>query len=331
MALYSCRAAFLGIALASMASAPATAREFRSSDVQIVDAPTVQAVMRMSALLRQRTGGQHGISVDHGDRDSENFTIAQVRTGALDMARVNLGVFNSRVPSTIVPSLPYLFSSTEHMRRVLDGPIGEQILASLEPEGFIGLCFYDMGARSFYSRKGPIHSVADMKGLAVRVQQSSISAQMIEALGAKPVQIASDQVAAALKAGVVDASENSWPAYVAAGHDRVAKYFSPTEHSMMPGVLVFSKRVWGELSPDEQRALRAAAKDSVSFMRGRLDSYELSARLKAEKSGVEVTEDVDRKSFADVLLPLYPTLLPDPALQALIKRVQAEAEIARVP
>ena len=100
---------------------------------------------------------------------------------------------------------------------------------------------------------------------------------------------------------------------------------------MMPGVLVFSRKVWSELSPDDRRAVRAAARQSVSFMRGKLDSYEVSARLKAEQSGSEVVDTVNRKSFADVLTPLYPKLLPDPALRAMIKQVQADAEIASVP
>jgi tripartite ATP-independent transporter DctP family solute receptor len=331
MALLSYRATFLGLVLASVAIASADARQFRSSDVQPIDSPTVEAVAHMGELLRQRTGGRYGIDVEHGDKDSENFTIAQVRTGTLDMARVNLAVFNSMVPATIVPSLPFLFRSTGHMRRVLDGPIGDQILASMESEGFIGLCFYDMGARSFYSRKGPIHSVDDMKGLAVRVQPSDISVEMIKAMGARPVAVPFDRITAALKAGVIDVSENSWPAYVGAGHYRVAKYYSLTEHSMMPGVLVFSKRVWTELSPADRRAVRAVAKESVSFMRDRLDRYHVAARLKAEKSGSEVIDTVDRKSFADVLIPLYPTLLPAPFLQAMIRQVQADAEISSVP
>lgn len=247
------------------------------------------------------------------------------------MARVNLAVFNSMAPATIVPSLPFVFRSTEHMRRVLDGPIGDEILASMDADGFIGLCFYDMGARSFYSRKGPIHSVDDMKGLAVRVQPSDISVETFKAMGARPVAVPFDRVTAALKAGVVDASENSWAGYVSAGHDRVARYYSLTEHSMMPGVLVFSKRVWSELSPDDRRTVRAAAKESVSFMRGKLDSYEVSARLKAEQSGSEVVDTVNRKSFADVLTPLYPKLLPDPALRAMIRQVQADAATASVP
>lgn len=331
MRLVCHRAAFLGIVAAALVVTIADAREFQSSDVLPADSPTVEATKHMGELLRERTGGRLGIKVGHSDKDSENFTVGQVRTGLLDMARVNLAVFNSMQPETIVPSLPYLFRSTDHMRHVLDGPIGDRILAAMEPAGFIGLCFYDLGARSFYSTKGPIRNVDDFKGLNVRVQPSDIWVEMIRTLGAKPIAIPFDQVAAALKAGVIDTSENNWPAYVATGHHRVAKYYSLTEHSMMPGMLVFSKKVWTELSAADRRAIRAAAKDSVAFMRGKLDAYEVSARLKAENAGSQVIDNVDRKSFADELRPLYPKLLPNPRLREMIRETQADVGIASVP
>ena len=284
----------------------------------------------MGELLKERTNGRLGIDIGPNDKDSENFTVGQAQTGLLDMARVNLSVFNSALPATIVPSLPFVFRSPAHMRRVLDGTIGRQILLSMEDRGLIGLCFCDSGARSFYSRQ-PIRRVEDMKGLAVRVQPSHATAEMIRAMGARPVAIPFDQTRAALKAGVLDVAENTWSGYVAAGHDRVAPYFNLTEHSMMPSVLVFSRKVWLELSGDEQKAIRAAAKDSVAFLRQHIDSYEVEARLKAEANGVEVIDDVDRKSFAQVLVPLYPALAPEPGLQAMVHEAQADGEVASVP
>ncbi|MCW5733533.1 MAG: TRAP transporter substrate-binding protein [Enhydrobacter sp.] len=329
--MLSILAASLGVLLASFAIATADARQFRSSDVQPLDSPTVQAVALMGKLLQQRSSGRYGITVDHGDKDSENFTLAQLRTGTLDMARLNLAVFNSIVPATIVPALPYLFRSMEHLRRVLDGPVGDEILASMESAGVIGLCFYDMGVRSLYSTKAPIRKVGDLQGLSVRVQPSDIFTEMIKAMGAKPVAVPFDRMAPALKAGVIDAAESSWAAYVGAGHHRVTRYYSLTEHSRMPGVLVFSRAVWSELPAADRQAIRAAARESVTFMRGRLDGYEASARLKAESAAIEVIDAVDRKSFADVLTPLYPKLVPDAALQRMIKRVQDSADLARGP
>jgi tripartite ATP-independent transporter DctP family solute receptor len=329
MALRIGRAVFalLAIGLASAAQG----RQFRSDDVQAVDSPTVRAVAYMGDLLKERTHGRLGIDVGPSDKDSENFTVGQVQTGLLDMARVNLSVFNSAPPATIVPSLPFVFRSPAHMRRVLDGSLGQQILASMESRGLIGLCFYESGARSFYSTKKPIRRVEDMKGLSVRVQASDITAEMIRAMGAKPVAIPFNQARAALKSGVLDVAENNWPGYVAAGHDKVAPYYNLTEHSMMPSVLVFSRKIWIELSADEQKAIRAAAKDSVTFLRQRIDSYEVAARLKAEEDGTHVIDDVDRKSFADVLVPLYPTLAPEPSVQAMVQEAQSDGDVASVP
>jgi tripartite ATP-independent transporter DctP family solute receptor len=320
--------ALLAVALMSTA---AEARQFRSDDVQTADAPTVRAVAYLSEVLKQHTNGHLGIDVGTNDKDSENFTVGQVQTGLLDMARVNLSVFNSALRPTVVPSLPFVFRSVAHMRRVLDGPLGQQILASMESRGLIGLCFYDAGARSFYSTRKPIRRVADMKGLAVRVQPSDVTAEMIRAMGARPVAIPFDRVRAALKAGVLDVAENTWPDYVAAGHDRVAPYFNLTEHSMMPSVLVFSRKIWMELSADDRKAIRAAAKESVMFLRRHIDAYEVEARLEAEANGVQVIDDVDRKSFAKVLVPLYPTLAPEPALQAMVHQAQSNGGIASVP
>jgi TRAP-type C4-dicarboxylate transport system substrate-binding protein len=200
----------------------------------------------------------------------------------------------------------------------------------METRGLIGLCFYGSGARSFYSRT-PIRKVADMKGLAVRVQPSGVTADMIRAMGGRAVAIPFDQTRAALKAGLVDVAENTWPGYVAAGHDRVAPYFNLTEHSMMPSVLVFSRKIWLELSGDEQKAIRSAAKDSVMFLRQHIDSYEVEARLKAEVNGTQVIDDVDRKSFAKALVPLYPQLAPEPGLQAMVREAQADGEVASEP
>jgi tripartite ATP-independent transporter DctP family solute receptor len=275
--------------------------------------------------MRERSGGKLGITVlGYDDRDSENYTAAQVRNGQLDMARINLAVLNNVVPSTAVLALPYLFKSKEHTRRILDGPIGEEILASLESQGLIGLCFYDGGPRHFYSVKQPIRTPADLKGLKVRVQQSDVWAGIVRALGAEPVVTPTDRVYLSLQSGVIDAAEHNWPSYVSLRHYQVAPHLSLTEHSMTPAVLVFSKRVWDTLSADEQRIIRDAARDSVPVMRRLWDGYEVSAGRTVEKAGSKIVRDVDRKAFADRLVPLYPTIIEDARLRSMVQRIQAD-------
>jgi tripartite ATP-independent transporter DctP family solute receptor len=315
----------LGLLLALFAALPADAREFRSSDIYPFDYPTVQAVVQVDKLMRERSGGKLGITMlGYDDRDSENYTAAQVRNGQLDMARINLSVLNNLAPSTAIFSLPYLFKSKDHARRILDGPIGEEILASLESHGLVGLCFYDGGPRHFYSTKRAIRTPDDLKGMKVRVQQSDIWTSIVRALGAEPVVSPTDRIYLKLQSGVVDASEHNWPSYVTLRHYQVAPYLSLTEHSMTPAVLVFSKRVWDTLSAEEQTIIRDAARDSVPLMRRLWDDYEASAERTVEKAGAKIVRDVDRKAFADQLAPLYPTIIADARLRSIVRRIQAD-------
>ena len=256
------------LAAAALAMGTAHAKEFRSSDVHPLDYPTVQAVMYMGKLINERSGGKNSVKVfGQSTLGSEKDTIEQTKIGALDMVRVNVAPFNNIVPATIVPSLPFLFKSTAHMRKVLDGPIGDEILAAMEAQGFIGLCFYDSGSRSFYSGKKAIKNVADTKGMKIRVQQSDMWVAMMQAIGANATPLPYAEVYTALKTGVVDAAENNWPSYESSRHYEAAKIYSLTEHSMAPELLVFSKKVWDGLSKEDQAIIRAAAKESVPYIR----------------------------------------------------------------
>src|SRR5262249_39181670 len=154
-----------------------------------------------------------------------------------------------------------------HLYQVIDGPIGDDILAALEPNGFIGLTFYDSGARSVYTRSQPVRTLADLKGLKLRVQQSDLIIRMVKALGAEPVAMPSGQVLTALSANLVDGAENNWPSFVTADHYKVARFYTATEHTMGPEVLVMSLRAWRELSPEDRGIFRIAARDSSRFMR----------------------------------------------------------------
>ena len=165
------------IAAAALAvSAPlATARDFRSADIHPADYPTVEAVKFMGKQLAVASGGKLGVKVfPNGALGSEKDTIEQLKIGALDMMRINASPLNNFVLETIALCLPFVFRDTQHMRNVLDGPIGDEILAAMEPAGLVGLAYYDSGARSIYTVKAPIKSLADLKGLKIRVQQSDL-------------------------------------------------------------------------------------------------------------------------------------------------------------
>ena len=312
-------AALAGVAI----SMSATAKEFRSSDVHPDDYPTVMAVKYISDIMKQKSGGKDSIKVyPNSTLGSEKDTIEQTKIGALDFVRINVAPMNNICPETMVPTMPFLFKSTAHMRKVLDGPIGDEILKACEAQGFIGLAFYDSGSRSLYTVKKPVKSLADAKGMKIRVQQSDLWVSLLQAMGANATPMPYGEVYTALKVGTVDGAENNWPSYDTSRHFEVAKYYSMTEHSMAPEMLLMSKKVYDALTPDEQKIIRAAAKESVPYMRKLWDEKEAKSRAAVIAGGAQIIE-VDKKSFQDAMAPVYEKFIADAKLKDMIKRVQA--------
>ncbi|HZF83059.1 MAG TPA: TRAP transporter substrate-binding protein [Burkholderiaceae bacterium] len=307
---------------ASVLAVAAHATEFRSADIHPDDYPTVTAVKFMGERLKALSGGKHSIKVfNNSALGNEKDTIEQTKIGALQMVRVNIAPMNNICPETQVPTMPFLFRSVEHMHKVLDGPVGEDILKSCEKQGFIGLAFYDSGARSMFTAKKPVRSFADMKGLKVRVQQSDLWVSMIEAMGANATPMPMGEVYTGLKTGLIDAAENNYPTYESARAFEVAKYYSKTEHSMAPEMLLFSKRVWDKLSPEEQGWLRQAAKESVPYMRKQWAEREVKSLATVKAGGAEIIE-IDKKPFEAAMKPVYDKFITDARLKDLVKKVQ---------
>ena len=158
--------------------------------------------------------------------------------------------------------------------RILDGAIGDDILQSLEPHGFVGLAFFESGARSVYTVRRPVRTIDDIKGLRIRLQQSDLMIEMFAALGAVPVILPYTRTKTALMTGLIDAAENNWSSYVATDHHSVAPYFALTEHTMTPEVLIMSMKAWRSLSPADQNIFRNAARDSNIFLRRQWKNWE---------------------------------------------------------
>jgi tripartite ATP-independent transporter DctP family solute receptor len=317
-------AALAGVAMLALA-APAHAQvTLRSADTHPDGYPTVEAVRHMSKLLEERTNGRLKIQVFHSRQlGEEKETIEQTRFGVIDMNRINMAPLNNLVPATQVPALPFIFRSVAHMRQVMDGPIGEEILQALEPHGMIGLAFYDSGARSFYNSKRAINTPADMKGLKIRVQQSDLFVGLVNALGANATPMAFGEVYSALQTGVIDGAENNWPSFESTRHFEVAKFYSQTEHSLSPEVLVMSKRSWDKLSKEDQALVRAAAKESVAKMRELWDAAEKSAESKVKAGGAQVN-NVEKQPFIDAMKPVYDRFVTDAKLKDMVSRIQAQ-------
>ncbi len=317
--LYSMIAAAAFCALCGTAAA----RDFRSADVHAKDYPTNLAVKFMGDQLSKATAGKDNIKV-FGDSalGSEKDTVEQVKIGALDMVRVSTAAFHGIVPESMIPSLPFLFRDLDHFRATMYGPQGDKILAAFEKAGFIGLCLYESGARSLYAKK-PIRSVADMKGLKVRVQQSDLWVSLIKATGASPTPMPFAEVYTGLKTGLLDAAENNVPSYEEARHFESAPIYSETMHVMSPEVVVFSKKVWDTLTPLEQSTLRKAAKDSVAYYSKLWDSKEKDARAAVIKGGAKIIDSsqIDKKSFVEAEKPVWDKFADTPELKALVQEI----------
>jgi len=300
------------------ASTGVFAREFRAADTQNEDYPTVQALGYMGSLVSERSGGRHQIKVFHSRQlGEEKETLEQTRVGAIDLNRTNVALIGTMVPSMNVLAMPFLFRSIEHLQKVLDGPIGNELLNSFEPYGFVGLAFYDSGARSIYNSARPIRSIDDLKGLRLRVQQSEQ-----RALGAEPVELPYGQVLTGLSTKLIDGAENNWPSFVTADHYKFAGFYTLTDHTMSPEVLVMSQKAWSSLTPEDQKIFREAALRSSRLMREKWLDLEERSRKQAEDAGVRIVTDIDRKPFEAAMAEIYAKVQRDPAMAELIERIR---------
>ena len=316
-------AAFVVLLSLAAVATDAVAREFRAADTQNADYPTVQALYYMGRVIAERTGGRHQIRVFHSRQlGEEKETIEQTRAGAIDLNRSNVALIGSFVPAMNVLAMPFLFRSVEQLQKVLDGPIGDEILNSFQPYGFVGLAFYDSGARSIYNSVKPIRSIADMRGLRIRVQQSELMSDMVKALGAEPVELPYGQVLTGLSTRLIDGAENNWPSFVTTGHYKYAGYYTLTEHTVTPEVLIMSLKAWDSLSSEDQKIFREAAILSSRFMRDKWKYLEAQSRRQAEAAGVIITADFDRKPFEEAMAGVYAKALRDPAAAKLIERIR---------
>lgn len=317
--------ALAGAALFALVAGTASAQNvtLRSTDIHPDGYPTIEAVKHMSKLLEERSKGRIKINVFHSAQlGQEKDTIEQTRFGVIDMNRINMAPFNNLIPATNVPSLPFIFRSVAHMRTVMDGPIGDALLKEFEKHDLIGLAFYDSGSRSFYNSKRAINTPADMKGLKIRVQQSDMFVSLVSALGANATPMNFGEVYSGLQTGVIDGAENNWPSYESTKHYEVAKFYSLTEHSLSPEVLVMSKKSFDKFSAEDKALIQAAAKESVAKMRELWDAREKASEAKV-KAGGAVVNAVEKQPFIDAMKPVYDKFVTDAKLKDMVSAIQA--------
>jgi len=295
----------------------------RAADVHPDGYPTIEGVKFMGKLVEERTSGRIKIQMFHSRQlGDEKDTLEQTRFGVIDITRVNTAPLNNLVPETLVVGLPFVFRDTAHMHKVMDGPIGEDIGKATLNHGLVTLCYYDSGARSFYTRARPVPTPAELKGLKVRVQQSDMWVALMRAFGANATPLPYGEVYSALQTGVVDGAENNIPSYVTARHYEVAKFYTRTEHSLSPEILAMSKRSFDKLSKADQDIIRQAAGESVPEMRKRWFAMEDTAAKQATEGGSTIVP-ADKKAYEALVQPVYDQFVKDAKLKALVERIRA--------
>lgn len=285
--------------------------------------PVHKAMLYMGQELEKISGGQMKLEIyPSGQLGSEQQCVELIQLGSLAITKVSAAVMEGFTNNYQVLGLPYVFRSKHHAFTVLDGPIGEELLASTEKFNLKGLCFYDAGARSFYTLNKSIDKPEDLEGLKMRVMKSQTAMSMVKALGGSPTPISWGELYTALQSGVVDGAENNPPSLYTSHHYEVCKNYSLNEHTRVPDVLIISTVVWNKLSDQEQKWLQAAAKKSVIEQRKLWAASEKESLEKLEENGVEITYP-DKAPFAERVQPLLDSYQEQPELYQLIQRIQA--------
>ena len=281
----------------------------KASDVHPEGYPTVEAVENLGKKLEAATKGRLSIQMYSSMQlGGEKEVIEQAQLGALQFARVSVGTLGPVVDDINVFNLPFVFRDVAHMNKVVDGAIGQELLdkvTSNDAAKLVGLCWMDAGARSFYDTKHSIKSIDDLKGLKIRVIGNPIFVDMANALGANGVAMGYDQVFSALQTGVIDGAENNPPSFVFDNHYQVAKFYSDSQHLIVPEMLVYSKASWEKLSPDDQALIKKLSKEAQAEARVLWNKKEADAFDKMKSGGIEIDHIADKKPFRDAVKPVW--------------------------
>lgn len=319
-------ASLAGLAACSPRRAPAGAAvTFSAVDVHPADYPTVTAVRWMGEELGRLTDGRIGIrQFPAGQLGTEDDSVGLTRFQAVDMCRVAVAALNNAFPETRLLALPYVYRDAAHVRAVVDGEIGTELLNVFEGRGLVGLAYYDAAPRCFYNVRQPVTEPGQMRGLKMRAPQSDIFLDSIRAMGANPTPLTFGAVFSSLQTHLIDGAENNWPSYQSSRQFEVARYWSQTEHSFSPDALLMSKASFDRLTPADRELVRDVARRSVQVMRAEWDKREARARETVIAAGTQVAE-VDKAAFAASVRPVLDKYLSEPRLRALHERIAAVA------
>ena len=288
--------------------------------------PVTVALNSFAEDVKKVTEGRVMIEVfSNGVLGDQPKAVTMVKSGELEMAEFGLGPLSQEVKSMNAINLPFLFSNTEQMFRLLDGDMGDRFKTRLEAGGFVVLGWYDGGARSFYCVNKKLIGPRDFAGLRVRVQSTDIYLELVKLLGATPVAVPYKEVLAAFESGKIDCAENNLPSFVSAGHYKFAKNVLLTQHVITPEALVMSTKQWAKIAPADQIKLREAGQRSALLMRQLWQKRVVEAREIAIKAGVKFEAPSEFGAYISRMKPLHQKYWSDPATRTELMTILANA------
>ena len=283
------------------------------------------AMLNINSNLKKLSKGKLQIKIYPNQQlGSERECLELLQIGSLDMTKVSAAVLENFAPKLKIFSLPFLFDDKKHLFKVLDGQIGTELLKEMEKYFLKGLCYYDSGSRSFYTKNYPITEPKDLKGLKIRVQESVTAINMVKNLGGSPTPISWGELYTALQQGVVDGAENNSPSFYLSKHYEICKFYSIDEHTMIPDILIISIHMWNRLDKEEKNWLKEAINKSVSYQRELWEKAEKKALKAVIDAGVKVSYP-EKKAFQKLTKKIYKIFEKDSTMAQLIERISNEA------
>jgi tripartite ATP-independent transporter DctP family solute receptor len=280
------------------------------------------AMVYMAEQLEELSEGKMSIQIYPSQQlGSERQLLELLQIGSVDITKVSAAVMEGFVPMYKIPSIPYIFRSREHAYKIQDGPVGKKILESGENFWLRGLCFYDSGSRSFYTKDKPILHPDDLQGMKIRVMSSPTSIEMIKLMGGAATPISWGELYTALQGGVVDGAENNPPSFYLSHHYEVCKYYSINEHTSIPDVLMISTHTWDKLTDQEKQWLDEAVRRSVIYQRKLWIESEEESLQAVRKAGIEVSYP-DKAPFMEKVRPIIEKYKQDPELKDIIESIE---------
>lgn len=285
--------------------------------------PVHKAMLYLSEKMKEKSDGKVVIDVYPSQQlGTERQCIELLQIGGLAMTKVSASVLEGFAPEFKVFSLPYIFRDDEHKFKVFEGGIGKKLLLSPEKYRLKGLCYYDAGSRSFYTKDKPINTPEDLTGLKIRTQESATSVKMVNALGASATPIAWGELYTALQQGVVDGAENNPPSFYLSHHYEVCKYYSLDEHTSVPDVLLISTEIWGELTSQEQKWLQESADESYRYEKILWQEATQKALEEVQKAEVKIIRP-DKSLFEKEVQSLIESYRDNQVIYNLIQNIRA--------